>query len=535
MKSMNDLTTTTWNNILLQASSIALLTHAINELTRDTSMLASSKCRDMAFTLKSMARMVSSNDVENIGNHLIQCATNVLSAVNAPLQQRGAILELDLNRSSATANDYDDDMYLNLNLNGIFMKENEPSYERNFYHQKRTANIIAKQVAETLAAIAAAFNVHLTVGQNTTVNTASVFTSLEKTLVSSLSNKRISPLGSAQIHIPLSSNLTQSDTVSVWSMIQPLAVASVTPGQVNTSLSTMISLSILDSHGKEISIHTDNEQPIEFFIPRDPNLIIPSMALYNVTLIHDAKHQFYFHLINITQSNVNLTVSLHIEMRPRNRSLNYLMIFRLDGQPQLNTLINNIDDWSLLCSSNISDDGIHKYFISNNRTAKHRFVIIGFRELNTTEICSNKSSTPPITDQPFNFSSDYELRTFTSACYYLDSNNNWQSDGLLVGSMTDYYQTQCFSTHLSTFASGYSHAPNPVLLFNDLFAHTQNSCPSVYPGEDIVNGMNLSKSNTILKFDHEMLSLMPSHLEHHDATILYQIHKTNINQDIAIE
>ncbi|CAM4932617.1 unnamed protein product [Rotaria socialis] len=552
MKSMNDLTTTTWNNILLQASSIALLTHAINELTRDTSMLASSKCRDMAFTLKSMARMVSSNDVENIGNHLIQCATNVLSAVNAPLQQRGAILELDLNRSSATANDYDDDMYLNLNLNGIFMKENEPSYERNFYHQKRTANIIAKQVAETLAAIAVAFNVHLTVGQNTTVNTTSVFTSLEKTLVSSLSNKRISPLGSAQIHIPLSSNLTQSDTVSVWSMIQPLAVASVTPGQVNTSLSTMISLSILDSHGKEISIHTDNEQPIEFFIPRDPNLIIPSMALYNVTLIHDAKHQFYFHLINITQSNVNLTVSLHIEMRPRNRSLNYLMIFRLDGQPQLNTLINNIDDWSLLCSSNISDDGIHKYFISNNRTAKHRFVIIGFRELNTTEICSNKSSTPPITDQPFNFSSDYELRTFTSACYYLDSNNNWQSDGLLVsmlfslslstsiyrmqvGSMTDYYQTQCFSTHLSTFASGYSHAPNPVLLFNDLFAHTQNSCPSVYPGEDIVNGMNLSKSNTILKFDHEMLSLMPSHLEHHDATIRYQIHKTNINQDIAIE
>ncbi|CAF4190046.1 unnamed protein product, partial [Rotaria socialis] len=144
-------------------------------------------------------------------------------------------------------------------------------------------------------------------------------------------------------------------------------------------------------------------------------------------------------------------------------------------------------------------------------------------------------STPPITDQPFNFSSDYELRTFTSACYYLDSNNNWQSDGLLVGSMTDYYQTQCFSTHLSTFASGYSHAPNPVLLFNDLFAHTQNSCPSVYPGEDIVNGMNLSKSNTILKFDHEMLSLMPSHLEHHDATIRYQIHKTNINQDIAIE
>ncbi|CAF4491135.1 unnamed protein product, partial [Rotaria magnacalcarata] len=38
MKSMKDLTTTTWNNILLHASSLALLTHAINELTRDTSV-----------------------------------------------------------------------------------------------------------------------------------------------------------------------------------------------------------------------------------------------------------------------------------------------------------------------------------------------------------------------------------------------------------------------------------------------------------------------------------------------------------------
>ncbi|CAM4846598.1 unnamed protein product, partial [Rotaria magnacalcarata] len=321
MKSMKDLVTTTWNNILLHASSLVLLTHAINELTRDTFMLASSKCRDMAITLESMARMVSSDDVKKIGNQLVQCAANVLSAVNVPLQQRGTILELDLNRSSATSNDYDDDMYLNLNLNGI-------------------------------------------------------------------------------------------------------------------------------------------------------NFVNP-FSLYNLC---------YFDLI--------------------------------------------ID---------ISDDGIHKYFINNNRTAKHRFVIVGLRELNTSEVCSNKSLTPPITDQPFNFSANYELRTFTSACYYLDSNNNWQSDGLLVGPMTDHYQTQCFSTHLSTFTSGYSNVPNPVLLSNDRFGHIQNSCLSFYVDGNIVNALNLSKSNTISKFNHEMLSLMPSHLEHHYDTICYQMHETNINQEIAIE
>jgi len=39
---------------------------------------------------------------------------------------------------------------------------------------------------------------------------------------------------------------------------------------------------------------------------------------------------------------------------------------------------------------------------------------------------------PPITNERFNFTSNYELRIYTSGCYYLDSNNNWQSDGLLV-------------------------------------------------------------------------------------------------------
>lgn len=30
------------------------------------------------------------------------------------------------------------------------------------------------------------------------------------------------------------------------------------------------------------------------------------------------------------------------------------------------------------------------------------------------------------------FSSDYSIRMYTSGCYYLDNQNNWQSDGLTV-------------------------------------------------------------------------------------------------------
>lgn len=80
----------------------------------------------------------------------------------------------------------------------------------------------------------------------------------------------------------------------------------------------------------------------------------------------------------------------------------------------------------------VSNDGIHGYFINNNRTAGHQLVVIGLRELSQNEPCSRELKLPPISDESFHFSTNFELLSYTSGCYYLDSMNNWQSDGLLV-------------------------------------------------------------------------------------------------------
>jgi hypothetical protein len=114
----------------------------------------------------------------------------------------------------------------------------------------------------------------------------------------------------------------------------------------------------------------------------------------------------------------------------------------------------------------LTNESIYTYFINNQKTFGHQSLIFGLRELNSTEIldiCSNSSiNNPPITNEQFNFTSNYQLRIYTSGCYYLDSNNNWQSDGLIVGSLTNHYQTQCFSNHLTTFAGGFLVLPNPI-------------------------------------------------------------------------
>jgi hypothetical protein len=215
-------------------------------------------------------------------------------------------------------------------------------------------------------------------------------------------------------------------------MMKPLASFGSSTSQPNTNLSTSISLSILDQYGNEVPIQTNLSQPIEIIIPRDPNLIIPSMYLQNVTSIPH-NQIFNLHYVDITST---LTVSIHFEIHPLNTNLSYLFIYKFDQSPRLNSSINQIDGWTLLCPSNLTNESIYTYFIDNQQTAGHQSVIFGLRELNSTEVidyCSQSQITnPPITDKRFNFTSNYELRLYTSGCYYLDANNNWQSDGLIV-------------------------------------------------------------------------------------------------------
>ena len=71
-------------------------------------------------------------------------------------------------------------------------------------------------------------------------------------------------------------------------MMQPLASFGNSKIQSNTNLSTSISLSLLDQNGNEISFRTNSMQ---FIIPRDPNIIIPSMNLQNVTSMNRNRHK----------------------------------------------------------------------------------------------------------------------------------------------------------------------------------------------------------------------------------------------------
>ncbi|UJR16871.1 hypothetical protein I4U23_003769 [Adineta vaga] len=461
---------TTPNSIQLQASALAQLTQATNQLTRTTLTIVSNRCYQLTMALYAMLIKIPYEDVQAAAYELLQCAANILSAVNGPLQKRTDLLNSDISVATKFPADYDTDLeseWSNLNL---FVDENDFSVDaigkgRNIYYQKQLANQIFNQMNKIILLLTSLLNTHLNVGQNSVFDTSQIFMSLETKSSESLSSTFLKKFGNAQIQLP--ADLIQQSKVSIRTLMSPLAIYGNSTFQsiTITNCSRLISFSILDQNEQEIPIQTNTNHSIELIIPRDPNLLISSMSLQNVTAMNSMPHDqlFQLHYRNLTSLK---SISIHFEIVPLNTNISYLFIYKFDGIPQLNSSINQIDGWKLFCSFDLINETIYNYFLDNQKTSGHQSIVFGLRELNLTEIdhfCSNVSiMNPPIRNERFYFTSNYQLRTYTSGCYYLDKNNQWTSDGLIVGPLTNHYQTQCFATHLTSFAGGFLVLPEPV-------------------------------------------------------------------------
>jgi hypothetical protein len=234
-------------------------------------------------------------------------------------------------------------------------------------------------------------------------------------------------------------------------MMEPLASADDSQFPSYTDFSRSISFSILNQHGNEVRINTNFDNPIELIIPRDPDLPIPLMFEQNVTLINENEKKLLFNLYFIDLKQYS-NISFHFQMYPLESNISYLFIYKFDSVPRLTNSIYQIDGWTLFCPLSkfhffekkiflfildLTIEGLYTYFVGNQHLSNHHSIVIGIRELDSTEMkeyCFNKpsNSNPPITNKPFYFSSNYQLRTYLSSCYYLHSNNHWQSNGLRV-------------------------------------------------------------------------------------------------------
>ena len=226
---------------------------------------------------------------------------------------------------------------------------------QNLFDQKELSSRLLKQMKEVSSLLTRSLNIHLNVEQQFTVNTSSVFMSLETLKIQSLLRKEIPSVGNAWLRLPSTWNLSLQEyptgslrvrsflfmqvDFSLQSALEPLASFG---SSLSTHLSRSISLTWMDQQGNELSLRTDLDHPFEIIIPRDPLLIIPPMSLQNVT-----DHQgFYFHSAHLSPMS-----SIHVEMHPSNINLSFAFIYRFDRIPVWNTSLTQIDGWTIFSPS----------------------------------------------------------------------------------------------------------------------------------------------------------------------------------------
>ena len=113
--------------------------------------------------------------------------------------------------------------------------------------------------------------------------------------------------------------------------------------------SALQGLSIYDDNLNEISI-VESSIPIDIIIPRDPNLTVPSFQYVNATSFGlMANNQYLPNCLNITIGNV----SLHIEIKPFNFNIGYIVIMKLGYTPIVNSTYADYTSFKIICPSKI--------------------------------------------------------------------------------------------------------------------------------------------------------------------------------------
>lgn len=112
--------------------------------------------------------------------------------------------------------------------------------------------------------------------------------------------------------------------------------------ETNVGKSKSISLSFYDDNdGSEIQVNNQTN-PIEFWIQKDQNK--NDYKFYNLTYSND------LFLIN-TFFKKTANSSIHIQIRPNNLELGYLILFKFDDIPSLTSSEEKYDFWKFYCPS----------------------------------------------------------------------------------------------------------------------------------------------------------------------------------------
>ena len=259
--------------------------------------------------------------------------------------------------------------------------------------------------------------------------------------------------------------------------------------ETNIGSSKSITYSLFDENKNEIAIK-DQQQPIEYWIPKDPTVDIKPYQFINAANASSLSNSTA--KINLINGNIlngfKLTgsnISIHIQIKPANKnSVGYLFLLKFGDNPILNASTRHFDEWSIFCPSDLLpefNDSFYLFFMNITKVNAYKgYIGYSLRELNSTLLsiidCSSKANESALNkilssfDSSSNgssFTSNFWVRVYSAGCYYMDTaSNKWSTFGMEILQDTNVTHAHCQSNHLTSFAGGFVVLPNEINFSN---------------------------------------------------------------------
>ncbi|XP_022109894.1 polycystic kidney disease protein 1-like 2 [Acanthaster planci] len=234
--------------------------------------------------------------------------------------------------------------------------------------------------------------------------------------------------------------------------------------------SNIMALKFEDQNGKEINIG-DSLEEIEIWIPR-PNSKTPQCHSYEQNFNTTSQSGMSLHTFHVPFDQTTVT----LEVLPEEFfSVQYGLLLRYKHPPSRDEYDHLwILPYNISLGANVSDYTVYlnETYIAN-RTGTYYLGIVELPQapqgdLPDTVFDDHLSPREVLDDilrmhRVFNFTGNYTLCVYVSGCAYFNNlTQEWSTEGVRVGPKTTKDLTQCFSRHLTDFASTWIVPPTPL-------------------------------------------------------------------------
>ena len=298
---------------------------------------------------------------------------------------------------------------------------------------------------------------HLSISQQTEVNSPNIHYKTFRLVSTELNNKEIILSGG---DLKISNNSINQMTTILQSFSIPHILYGINGKELNLDNSTLLSLSYFSESGEKLKVDNgDFKIKIKRSAQNEPEFI-----QYNQTNDTDPTIKAIIYKTNLKDSNS----SIIFQLKPENKTQSFLVLIKFNQNPSL--LKRSYDLIFPLCPEMLINDTFYQIFV-NSTTVKSYFINnhVGFSissiddgDLLENYCLKNLKNFPDILKINLFNSNNFSVRIFSMGCYYLEqSSSKWSSSGMdVIDPSFDF--TNCFSSHLTVFASGFIVLPSEI-------------------------------------------------------------------------